>query len=60
MRKFIVKIEMTKCRNCKYVSFSAFGLMDVTDEKMELVVGSRRKGTPTNLPTYYYWNYVCI
>jgi hypothetical protein len=33
--------------------------MDVTGEKLELVVGSRRKGTPTDLPTYYHWNDVC-
>jgi len=48
-----VKSKMTKCGTCKYLSSSAFGLLDVTDEQLELVVGSRRKGTPTNLPTYY-------
>jgi len=33
--------------------------MDVTDENLEVVVRSRRKGTPKNLPTYYHWNDVC-
>lgn len=50
---------MTTCRTCKHVSFTAFGLFVVTDEQLELVVGSRRKGTPTNLQTYYLGNDVC-